>query len=51
MGWRVHGRSRRPSWLTLTRVVGLPGFEPGTKGFTFVAAFPLRVDYLFTLGS
>jgi hypothetical protein len=30
-------------------LVGLPGFEPGTKGFTFVERFPFRVDYLFTL--
>ena len=31
------------------RLVGLLGFEPRTKGFTFVEAFPPRVDYLFTL--
>ena len=36
-------RIRQPAGL-----VGLLGFEPRTKGFTFVAAFPLRVDYLFT---
>ena len=36
----------RAKWL-----VGLLGFEPRTKGFTFIEAFPPRVDYLFTLSS
>jgi hypothetical protein len=33
------------------RLVGLLGFEPRTKGFTWTGRFPFRVDYLFTLGS
>jgi hypothetical protein len=33
------------------RLVGLLGFEPRTKGFTFIGAFPPRVDYLFTRSS
>jgi hypothetical protein len=32
-------------------MVGLLGFEPRTKGFTFIEAFPPRVDYLFTRSS
>ncbi len=30
-------------------LVGPPGLEPGTNGFTFVTAFPPRADYLTTL--
>jgi hypothetical protein len=36
------------SGIDRPELVGLLGFEPRTKGFTFFEAFPPRVDYLFT---
>ena len=55
LGFNASGGATR-QWMAQTtyrsrlapKVVGPPGVEPGTKGFSRTAAFPRRLDYVFT---